>query len=242
MSEIVKPYQDSRKSKKNQVADMFDSISHRYDFLNHFLSLGIDKIWRKKAIALFKERAPKVILDVATGTADFSIEALVLNPDKIIGVDISEGMLKKGREKVEKKGLDSLIELKYGDSEDLPFKDETFEAVMVGFGVRNFENLEKGLNEIKRVMKTDGMFAILEFSRPKKFPIKQSFSFYSKYIIPFIGKRFSKDKSAYTYLPESVKAFPEGNEFKAVLSKIGFNKIKIMPLSGGIATIYYGIK
>jgi len=240
MSELVKPYKRSEKNKKDQVTEMFDSISYRYDFLNHFLSLGIDKIWRKRAVQLLKDYNPKSILDIATGTGDFAIESLTLRPERVIGVDISEGMLEKGNSKLMKKGLEDKIKLQYGDSENLPFKNNSFDAITVGFGVRNFENLELGLSEIKRVLKAGGKFAILEFSKPKKFPIKQSFRFYSKYIIPVLGKRLAKDKSAYSYLIESVEAFPEGEEFTKILSAIGFKDVRFMLLTGGIATIYYG--
>jgi len=242
MIKVVKPYKSSEKSKKEQVAQMFDNISHKYDFLNHFLSLGIDKMWRKKAVRFLKDGNPDRVLDIATGTADFAIEAVSLSPNKIVGVDISEGMLEKGKKKIVKLDLENIIELMYGDSENLPFEGDSFDAVTVGFGVRNFEDLNKGLSEIKRVLIKGGQLAILEFSKPKKFPIKQSFYLYSNYIMPFFGRIFSKDSSAYTYLPESVEAFPEGEQFKNILIKNGFTDIRIESLSGGIATIYYAIK
>jgi demethylmenaquinone methyltransferase / 2-methoxy-6-polyprenyl-1,4-benzoquinol methylase len=234
----VVPYKKESTTKKEQVAKMFDNISHRYDFLNHFLSLGIDKGWRKKAINLLKSHHPKLLLDVATGTGDFAIQALTLNPDKIIGVDISEGMLSMGRKKMEVKGYDSKIELKSGDSENLPFADNTFDAVTVGFGVRNFENVEKGLTEICRVLKPNGRIVVLEFSKPSKFPFKQFYSFYFKQILPRIGNWFSKDSSAYTYLPESVDAFPYGQAFLNVLSKSGFSETRATSLTFGISSIY----
>lgn len=237
----VKPYSEEG-SKKEQVADMFNNISGRYDFLNHFLSMGIDKSWRRKAIKLLKPFEPKLILDIATGTGDFAIAARKLNPEHIYGVDISSGMLEKGKEKMKKKGYDKQITLSLGDSENLPFEDNYFDAITVGFGVRNFENLEKGLSEINRVLKPGGHAAILEFSKPKKFPVKQSFRFYSKYFIPTIGKLVSKDKRAYTYLPESVEAFPEGEAFSAIMEKIGFKNNTRKLVSGGIATIYLGEK
>jgi len=237
----VKPYSEEG-SKKEQVADMFNNISGRYDFLNHFLSMGIDKSWRRKAIKLLKPFEPKLILDIATGTGDFAIAARKLNPELIYGVDISSGMLEKGKEKMKKKGYDKQITLSLGDSENLPFEDNYFDAITVGFGVRNFENLEKGLSEINRVLKPGGHAAILEFSKPKKFPVKQSFRFYSKYFIPTIGKLVSKDKRAYTYLPESVEAFPEGEAFSAIMEKIGFKNNTRKLVSGGIATIYLGEK
>lgn len=238
----VVPYKDKSTGKKEQVAEMFDNISGNYDFLNHFLSLGIDIIWRKKAIKLLKKSNPKVILDVATGTADFAIQSLSLKPKEVIGVDISDGMLEKGREKIRKKGLENIIQLKNGDSEDLPFEDNYFDAVIVAFGVRNFENLELGLSDILRVLKKNGQLIVLEFSKPKKFPMKQLFSFYFKFILPILGKMVSKDKSAYTYLPESVDAFPEGKDFNEILKKVGFENVDNMPLTFGISSIYKGSK
>lgn len=237
----VKPY-NTTKSKKEEVAEMFDNISGKYDFLNHFLSLGIDHIWRKKAIQLLKPLKPQRILDLATGTGDFAIAALKLNPKEIIGMDISNGMLEKGRDKMLKKGVENIIDMRNGDSENMPFEDGYFDALTVGFGVRNYENLEKGLSEMLRVLRKDGMAVILEFSKPKKFPIKQLFQFYSKRIIPFLGKTISKDRSAYAYLPESVAAFPEGQDFIDILTKLGYKDVKARPVSGGIATIYTGIK
>ena len=189
-----------------------------------------------------KKGNPGSILDIATGTADFAIEAIALSPKKIVGVDISEGMLEKGKKKINKLELDNIISLSYGDSENLPFDNESFDAITVGFGVRNFEDLNKGLSEIKRVLKKDGQLAILEFSKPKKFPIKQSFYLYSKFLLPFFGRLFSRDKSAYTYLPASVEAFPEGEQFKSILAQNGFSQINLKSLSGGIATIYSAIK
>lgn len=240
--ETVKPYKKSDKSKKEEVAEMFNNISGKYDFLNHFLSLGIDKLWRKKAIRILKPLQPKRIIDLATGTGDFAIAALKLNPDEVVGVDISDGMLEVGREKMKKKKVDHIIKMVNGDSENLPFDAEYFDALTVGFGVRNYENLEKGLAEMLRVLKNDGMAVILEFSKPKKFPIKQLFSFYSKRIIPFLGRTISKDKAAYTYLPDSVAAFPEGDDFLAILEKVGYKNVKSRLVSGGIATIYTGTK
>lgn len=239
---IVKPYGDSDKSKKEEVAEMFNNISAKYDFLNHFLSLGIDKIWRKKAIKLLKPIQPKRILDLATGTGDFAIASLKINPEEVVGVDISEGMLEVGRQKMKKKGVEDIVSMKLGDSEDLPFDDNYFDGLTVGFGVRNYENLEKGLGEMLRVIRPEGMAIILEFSKPKKFPVKQSFNFYSKRIMPFLGKMISKDKSAYTYLPESVQAFPEGQDFIDIMTKVGYKNITSQLVSGGIATIYVGRK
>ena len=217
---------------------MFDNISGKYDFLNHFFSFGIDRRWRKRVINLLKPHRPKLILDIATGTGDFALAALKLNPDKVTGIDISTGMLAVGREKTSRHELRSKIELLEGDSENIQFDDNYFDAITVGFGVRNFENLEKGLAEMLRVLKPGGFAMILEFSKPKKFPVKQLFNFYSKRIMPFFGRKISKDERAYAYLPESVQAFPEGEEMKAILLKVGFKKVEIKPLSGGIATIY----
>ncbi len=242
MSNTVTPYQSSD-GKKEQVAEMFDNIAPKYDFLNQLLSLGIHKGWRKKSVKLLIPFDPKFILDVATGTGDFAIEANKrLNPTKIIGVDISEGMMKFGREKLKKLKLDSKIELKLGDSENLPFSDNSFDAITVGFGVRNFETLEKGMAGMFRVLKPGGIVVILEFSRPRKFPIKQFYNFYFNHVTPFIGKLFSKDNRAYTYLPESVNAFPDGDTFLAIMKKTGFSDPTWQPLSFGIASIYTGRK
>lgn len=238
----VKPYGNDSKSKKEEVAEMFNNISGKYDFLNHFLSLGIDKIWRKKAVKMLREIQPKRVLDIATGTGDFAIESLKLNPTEIVGIDISSGMLEKGREKMVKRKVDHIISMQLGDSEDLPFEDNYFDGLTVGFGVRNFENLEKGLAEMLRVIRPGGKAIILEFSRPKKFPIKQGFNFYSNTIIPILGKTISKDAKAYTYLPESVAAFPEGKDFEVILEKLGYKNISSTLVSGGIATIYQGTK
>ena len=238
----VKPYGDSNKSKKEEVAQMFDNISAKYDFLNHFLSLGIDKIWRKKAVNMLREINPTKILDIASGTGDFAIQSLSLQPDEVIGVDISEGMLEKGREKMVKRKIDHIISMRSGDSEDLPFEDNYFDALTVGFGVRNFQNLELGLSEMLRVVRTGGKLVILEFSKPKRFPVKQYYAFHSKYIIPFFGKTISKDSSAYTYLPESVAAFPEGQDFQDILVKLGYKNVGAKLVAGGIATIYFGTK
>ncbi len=238
----VIPYKDKQGSKKEQVASMFDNISGKYDFLNHFLSMGIDIAWRKKAIRMLKKEQPKQILDIATGTGDFAIEALALNPDKVTGVDISEGMLAVGREKMQKRGLSEKIELLSGDSEQLQFEDNKFDAVIVSFGVRNFENLEKGLADMLRVMKPGGKTVILEFSKPKIFPFKQMYSFYFKWILPKIGNTISKDQAAYTYLPESVREFPDGKNFLQILDKVGFKETKCRPLTLGISSIYIGTK
>ncbi|ELR70396.1 Ubiquinone/menaquinone biosynthesis methyltransferase UbiE [Fulvivirga imtechensis AK7] len=238
----VVPYKEKQSGKKEQVAEMFNSISRKYDFLNHFLSLGIDILWRKKAIRLLKSDEPKEILDIATGTGDFAIESLRLNPDQVIGVDISEGMLEVGREKLKRKGLDDKIELRMGDSEKLLFDDNKFDAVIVSFGVRNFENLERGIADMYRVLKPGGKTVILEFSKPSKFPFKNIYNFYFKAILPKIGRLVSKDKAAYTYLPESVQAFPDGKNFLKVLEKVGFKNTRCKPLTFGISSIYIGEK
>jgi demethylmenaquinone methyltransferase/2-methoxy-6-polyprenyl-1,4-benzoquinol methylase len=238
----VLPYKEQNISKKEQVAKMFDNISRRYDFLNHFLSMGIDKGWRKKAINLLKPLQPKQILDVATGTGDFAIQALILDPDYITGVDISTGMLEMGKVKIQKLGLTDKVSLLEGDSENLPFAENKFDAVTVAFGVRNFENLEKGLQEIYRVLKPGAMIVVLEFSRPRKFPFRQIYNVYFKTVLPKIGSLVSKDKSAYTYLPESVEAFPDGDAFVGILTKIGFKNTTCKGLTFGISSIYTGRK
>lgn len=238
----VVPYKDQDNNKKEQVAAMFNNIAGKYDFLNHFLSAGIDIVWRKKAVSLLKAEKPKLVLDIATGTADFAIETLRLNPDKIVGVDISEGMLAVGREKLAKRGLGQKIELQYGDSENLPFADNSFDAITVAFGVRNFENLAKGLAEMNRVLKPGGMAVVLEFSKPRSFPMKQLYQFYFKNILPVVGKIVSKDNAAYTYLPESVQAFPDGQDFINIFKEVGFKNIKWHSLTFGISSIYTGKK
>jgi len=237
----VKPYQNEG-SKKEQVESMFNRIAGTYDVMNRVLSAGIDKSWRKKAIALLKEKKPQLILDVATGTADFAIQALELHPQKITGIDISENMLDVGREKIKNKKKESQIELIQADSENMPFQDSHFDAVTVAFGVRNFENLPKGLSEIFRVLKPNGTAVILEFSKPTAFPIKQLYAFYFWAILPLIGKIFSADAHAYTYLPRSVEAFPEGKKFTDIFENIGFKNVRCYRLTFGIASIYAGTK
>lgn len=236
------PLPDSDLSKKEQVAGMFDRIAGRYDFLNHLLSMGIDKGWRKKAINTLRPIQPKKILDVATGTGDLAIAALRLNPEHITGVDISEGMMEIGRKKLADKKLQDVISLQYGDSEALPFSDNTFDAITCAYGVRNFEHLEKGLQQMNRVLRPGGRVAILEFSKPKKFPVKQLYQFYFRYILPALGKTVSKDATAYTYLPESVAAFPEGDRFCAILEQCGYKNVQARPLTFGITTLYTGEK
>lgn len=230
-------------SKKEQVADMFDNIAFRYDFLNRFLSAGIDVRWRKAALKQLKDIDPKKILDVATGTADVAIMAnTVLKPEKIIGIDISDGMLDLGRKKIAKLGLQQLIELQNGDSETINFLDNTFDAVTVAFGVRNFEHLEKGLAEILRVLKPGGKLVVLEFSKPKAPGIKQLYNVYMKIVAPTMGKLFSKNRNAYKYLDESIKKFPEGKNFTQILDSLGYRNTYCKPQSAGICSIYCGEK
>jgi demethylmenaquinone methyltransferase/2-methoxy-6-polyprenyl-1,4-benzoquinol methylase len=222
MQETVKPYPGQEGGKKEQVASMFDSISPRYDLLNRVLSLGIDTIWRKKAINLLKADKPQLILDVATGTADLAIEALRINPKQVIGVDISAGMLAMGDEKLKRRKLQDRIKLVLGDSEGLPFEDNKFDAATVAFGVRNFEHLLEGLKDIQRVLKPGAKLVVLEFSRPNTFPIKQLYNFYFRFVLPVVGRLVSKDSAAYTYLPASVQVFPEGNAFLGYMEQAGF--------------------
>ena len=238
---IVTPYRDVTKSKKEQVAEMFDNIAPKYDMLNHILSFGIDKLWRRKAINILKKTNPKIILDVATGTGDFAIAACRINPTKIIGIDISKEMLMVGREKIKHKNL-SQIELLEGDSENIKIENNFFDAATVAFGVRNFENLDKGLKEIVRVLKPGGTLIILEFSKPSKFPFKQLYRFYSYTLLPFIGRIISKDKAAYTYLPDSINMFPSGKDFLNCMVQAGLKSVQQKPLSFGIASIYIGKK
>lgn len=221
---------------------MFNKIAPKYDFLNHVLSFGIDKGWRKKAIRLLEKEKHEMILDVATGTADFAIAANALHPQKIEGIDIAEQMLKEGRMKIKKQGLEKIITLTKADSEKLPFPDNTFDAITVGFGVRNFENLDKGLREMLRVLKPGGTSLVLEFSNPSVFPVKQLYLLYFNYVLPVIGRLVSKDHAAYSYLPESVRAFPSGNGFLDVYKKAGFIQTTQLTLTFGIATIYIGKK
>ena len=242
MKETVKPYKDSSSSKKEQVAEMFDNIAGNYDFLNHFLSLGIDIYWRKQLVKHLKKQAPKTILDVATGTGDLAIAMLKAKPEKVIGIDISNGMLEVGRKKMKEKSLDHIITLQQADSEDLPYEDNSFDAVCVSFGARNFENLEKGLTEMRRVLRDGGQLYILEFSQPTLFPFKQLYQFYFKAILPLIGKVVSKDNSAYSYLPESVKAFPFGKELNRIIENCGYTNAKNIPLTLGISSIYIAKK
>lgn len=235
----IVPFAESKLSKKEQIASMFDDIAFRYDFLNHFMSLGIDVIWRKKALGYLKQHRPKLMLDIATGTGDFAIMANKrLQPEKIIGIDISEGMLEVGRQKIAKQGLTDKITLQLGDSETISFPDQTFDAITVAFGVRNFENLEKGLAEMRRVLKPGAKLVILEFSNPTVFPIKQLYNLYFRYITPLLGKWVAKSKAAYSYLPESVKAFPQGEVMCNILTNTGFQAVTCKKLTFGICSIY----
>ena len=242
MNKPVTPYSNSSKSKKEQVAGMFNTIAGKYDLLNHFLSLNIDKIWRKKVIKLISKHHPTRILDVATGTGDLAIAALASKPERIDAIDISDGMLEVGKNKVRERKLDGIIFLQHADAEAIPFPDNTFDAITVAFGVRNFENLQKGLCEMLRVLKPGGICVVLEFTMPRKFPFKQLYGFYFKNLLPFIGKLVSKDKSAYTYLPESVKAFPQNQHFIAEMEIAGFVDNSSKSLTMGIAAIYKGTK
>ncbi len=242
MSENITPYKDSDLNKKQQVTKMFDTISNEYDGLNRVISFGIDIKWRKKVVDIVDQHHPKNILDIATGTGDLAINLAKTNATEIVGLDISEGMLQVGRRKISEKNLDSKIKMIVGDSENLPFDDHTFDAITVAFGVRNFENLEKGLSEIFRVLKPKGVFVILETSVPTKAIFKHGYSFYTKYILPTIGKAFSKDQSAYSYLCESASKFPYGEALNNILRKIGFINVKDMPQTFGVATIYKASK
>ncbi len=229
-------------SDKQEIRQMFNKVSGRYDFLNHFLSAGIDYYWRRKTIDRLAKIHPQRILDVATGTGDLAIAARRLHPEEITGIDISEGMVAIGIEKVRKKGLDDIIKLQVGDSENIQYDDNYFDAVTVAFGVRNFENLEKGLAEMLRVIRPGGLALILEFSQPQTFPVKQLYAFYFKYILPALGNLISGDSSAYTYLHDSVSRFPFGEDFAAIMRKTGYREIEIKPLTFGIATLYTGKK
>jgi demethylmenaquinone methyltransferase / 2-methoxy-6-polyprenyl-1,4-benzoquinol methylase len=229
--------------KKAAVKSMFDSIAWRYDFLNHFLSFGIDRLWRKRAIrTIFKAYKNPAILDVATGTGDLAITAMRFKPSKITGIDISANMLEIGRQKILKKGFSDKIELLEGDSENLPFIDNFYDVAMVAFGVRNFADPLRGLTEMRRVIRAGGMIMVLEFSKPQSFPFRPVYNFYFRRILPLFGRLFSKDKSAYTYLPESVMSFPDNEKFLKLLVDAGFNRTKQIKLTGGVASIYTGIK
>ena len=238
MSKIIKPYKDSELGKKEQVAKMFDAISGNYDGLNRVISLGIDIKWRKKVVKIVGENNSKHILDIATGTGDLALMMADLKPDRIVGLDISPGMLNIGKEKIAKANLSDKIEMIVADSEEMPFEDHTFDAITVSFGVRNFANLDKGIKEIARVLKPTGVLVILETSNPVKFPFKQGYKIYTNLFLPIVGRLFSKDKVAYSYLSESANSFPFGEAFNNILQKNGFNTTEHKPVTFGVATIY----
>lgn len=240
--EYIKPYGDDGK-KSEQVEQMFDNIAPAYDQLNHTLSLGIDKSWRRKAIDWLRPYRPQHIMDVATGTGDFAILACrALQPEHLIGTDISEGMMNVGREKVKKAGLSGKISFAREDCTSLSFADNSFDAITVAFGIRNFDDLDKGLSEMCRVLKPGGHLVILELTTPERFPMKQLFAVYSRLVIPTLGKLFSKDNSAYTYLPQTIKAFPQGEVMKGVISRVGFGQVRFKRLTFGICTLYMATK
>jgi len=242
MAKKVIPYKDSDLNKKAQVTKMFDAISKNYDGLNRVISLGIDVKWRKRVVKLISNTKPNTILDIATGTGDLAIAMAKTGAQKIVGLDISTGMLEVGKRKVNEKKLDTIIEMVVGDSEKLSFEDNSFDAITVAFGVRNFENLDIGLKEIYRVLAPNGTLAVLETSVPTKTPFKQGYRIYANYILPTIGKLFSKDKVAYDYLSESAAIFPHGKAFNNILAKIGFIGIENKPQTFGVATIYRASK
>lgn len=237
----IRPY-DKNKPKKAQVSEMFNNIAPKYDFLNHLLSMGIDKIWRRKVINLIKPLKPKIILDVATGTGDLALALTKVKPEKIIGIDISSGMLEKAKIKTADKHLSDIIEYIEGDAENLPFEDNYFDVITVAFGVRNFETLNKGLKELNRVLKPNGKLFILEFSKPQNPLMRKLYFFYFYNVLPTIGKIVSKDSRAYTYLPESVSVFPDGNIFLGILNENGFKNLICKPLTFGISSIYSASK
>lgn len=242
MSKNITPYKESNLGKKKQVEQMFDTISGNYDAMNRMISLGTDQGWRRKVLKMVSDTKPESILDIATGTGDLAILLSKTSAQKIVGLDLSAGMLEVGKSKVKALNLDNRIEMVQGDSENLPFEDNTFDAITVGFGIRNFENLEKGLSEILRVLKPNGIFVILETSVPTNFPFKQGYNFYTKTIVPFMGKLFSKDQQAYAYLSESAKNFPYGIALNNILNKVGFKNVEHAPQTMGIATIYSASK
>lgn len=242
MAKNVTPYKDSELGKKEQVTQMFDTISKNYDGLNRVISFGIDIIWRKRVVAILKKKKPNTILDIATGTGDLAINMVETGATKIVGLDISPGMLEVGKNKVADKKLHETIEMVVGDSENLPFEENYFDAVTVAFGVRNFETLEKGLAEIYRVLKPTGAFVVLETSVPTKTPFKQGYRFHCNFILPFVGRLFSKDRSAYIYLSESAAVFPHGENFNNILRKIGFIEVENKPQTFGVASIYVATK
>lgn len=242
MAKKVTPYKNSELGKKEQVTQMFDNISKNYDGLNRVISFGIDIKWRKRVVAILKQKKPNTILDIATGTGDLAINMVETGATKIVGLDISPGMLEVGKNKIADKKLNEIIEMVVGDSENLPFEANSFDAVTVAFGVRNFETLEKGLSEIYRVLKSNGTFVVLETSVPTKTPFKQGYRFHCNYILPIVGRLFSKDRSAYTYLSESAAVFPHGENFNNILRKIGFIEVENKPQTFGVASIYVATK
>ena len=242
MSEKITPYKDKNTTKKEQVTEMFDTISGNYDGLNRVISFGIDVKWRKKVVNIVANTNPNRVLDVATGTGDLAINLVKSGASEIIGLDISVGMLEVGKDKIKAKKLDHIISMVKGDGESLPYEENYFDAITVAFGVRNFEDLKQGLSEIYRVLKPGGIFVVLETSIPTKTPYKQGFKLYSSTILPLIGKIFSKDRSAYSYLSESAAAFPYGDAFNNILGKIGFIEVEDNPQTFGVATIYTATK
>jgi demethylmenaquinone methyltransferase/2-methoxy-6-polyprenyl-1,4-benzoquinol methylase len=242
MSKNITPYKSSTLSKKEQIAQMFDTISGNYDGLNRVISFGIDVKWRKKMLALVSKKNPETVLDIATGTGDLALLMAETSAEKIIGLDISAGMLEVGRKKIANANLSNKIEMVLADSESMPFEDNSFDAITVAFGIRNFEHLDLGLKEILRVLKPNGIFVVLETSNPTKTPYKQVYSLYTKYLLPLIGKVFSKDKAAYNYLSESASVFPFGDALNNILRKNGFIEVLAEPQTFGVATIYSASK
>ena len=242
MPRNIRPYSDSKDSKKQQVESMFDTISDNYDRLNRVISLGIDQSWRKKVIKRVIDHQPETVLDVATGTGDLVIALAASRAKELIGLDISKGMLKTGEQKIRDKQLQDRIKMQHGDAEAIPYADDHFDAITVAFGVRNFENLEKGLKEMRRVLKPGGLVVILETAVPTKFPFKQFYKLYSNNLLPLIGRLFSKDRSAYQYLSESASVFPYGEAFNNILRNSGFIQVEDMPQTFGVASIYKATK
>lgn len=242
MSKNITPYKDSELGKKEQVAQMFDNISGNYDGLNKVISFGTDAKWKQKILKMVTAQQPNSILDIATGTGDLAILFASTSAKEIIGLDISQGMLEIGKKKIATQNLESRIQMVLGDGENIPYTDNYFDVITVAYGVRNFENLEKGLSEILRVLKPNGQLIILETSVPTKFPFKQGYAFHSKVILPLIGKLFSKDKTAYSYLSDSANVFPFGEALNNILRKIGFIDVKDLPQTFGVATIYQASK
>jgi demethylmenaquinone methyltransferase/2-methoxy-6-polyprenyl-1,4-benzoquinol methylase len=238
----VTPYKNSDLSKKEQVAQMFDTISGEYDSLNRVISFGTDIAWRKKVIKIIASKNPQSVIDIATGTGDLAIMLSKTSAKNIVGLDISAGMLEIGKQKINRQHLNQKIEMVLGDSEKIPYDNDSFDAATVAFGIRNFETLEKGLLEILRILKPNGQLVILETSVPEKTPFKQFYKFYTQNILPLIGKIFSKDKTAYAYLSESASVFPYGEKLKQILQKVGFSKVSFEPQTFGAATIYIAQK